>query len=242
MKTIRLALVPMLTILPAVAASMPPVPVFVELFTSEGCSSCPPADQVLQWLDRQPIPGAHVIVLSEHVDYWNYLGWRDPYSSSVFSDRQKRYSDRFGSTVYTPQMVVNGETQVLGSDSREVTGAITRAMSQPSLALSIGATRTAGGAKIHIEANPGGGKADLWLVSAQNSAQSSVARGENSGRTLTHVAVAKSFVRIGKWPASGNDFTLTAAQLTPKPGETRIIALVADPRTGRILGAAETEI
>ncbi len=239
---IRLALLSILAALPALAAPAPAVPIFVELFTSEGCSSCPPADSVLQWLDRQPIAGAQVIVLSEHVDYWNYLGWRDPYSSAIFSDRQKRYADRLGSTVYTPQMVVNGETQVLGSDRDAVITAITRASRQPSLPLSIQATRTAGGAQVHIDANTSGTKAELWLVTARSSARSDVARGENSGRTLTHVAVAKSLMKIARWPASGSDLPLSAAQLASKPGETRIIALLADPHTGRILGAAETEI
>lgn len=239
---IRLALLSILAALPAIAAPASAVPVVVELFTSEGCSSCPPADGALQWLDRQPIPGAHVIVLSEHVDYWNYLGWRDPYSSAVFSDRQKRYADRLGSTVYTPQMVVNGEAQVLGSDRDEVVTAIARATRQPSIPLSMQAMRTAGGAQVRVDVNTNGAKPELWLITAQNGARSDVARGENGGRTLTHVAIAKSLIKIAKWPASGVKLTLNAAQLAPKPGETRIIALLADPHTGRILGAAETKI
>jgi hypothetical protein len=239
---IRFALLSIFATLPAVAASAPPVPVFVELFTSEGCSSCPPADTVLQWLDRQPIPGARVIVLSEHVDYWNYLGWRDPYSSAVFSDRQKRYANQLRSTVYTPQIVVNGEAQVLGSDRGEVVSAITRAVRQTSLPVSIQAARTNTGATIHIDANTNGAKAELWLITAQDGARSDVARGENGGRTLTHVAVARSLMKIATWPASGGDLPLNASQLAAKPGETRIIALLADPHSGRILGAAETEM
>ena len=100
------------------------LPILVELFTSEGCSSCPPADAVLARLhEKQPAPGVQLIVLSEHVDYWNNLGWRDPFSDALFTDRQSRY----GSRVYTPQAVVDGRTDVLGSDEEGIVRAATAA-------------------------------------------------------------------------------------------------------------------
>src|SRR5882724_13421492 len=112
-------------------AQAPPAatPVLVELFTSEGCSSCPPADLLLQRLQKtQPLKGIQVISLSEHVDYWNQLGWTDPFSSSFFSERQRRYAETFrGDGVYTPQMVVDGRAQLVGSDSQTALRAIAEA-------------------------------------------------------------------------------------------------------------------
>src|SRR5690349_21126792 len=114
---------------PAVARNGESAPVLVELFTSEGCSSCPPADQVLtNLMDKQPVAGAEIITLSEHVDYWNSLGWNDPYSTATSTQRQRDYAEVFGEdSVYTPQMVVDGKTQFVGSDADKARESIARA-------------------------------------------------------------------------------------------------------------------
>src|SRR5580704_8489772 len=115
------------------------VPVLLELFTSEGCSSCPPADRLLEILDqKQPVAGADLIVLSEHVDYWDRLGWKDPFSSSQYTARQQEYSYRFnGDGVYTPQLVVDGRFGFVGSDGREASSAIQKAIRERKIPIEI---------------------------------------------------------------------------------------------------------
>lgn len=230
--------------------SSAPSPVLVELFTSEGCSSCPPADALLQQLDRtQPIGGAQLIVLSEHVDYWNHIGWTDPYSSHFFSDRQSAYSDRFGlSSVYTPQMVVDGNTEFIGSDSRLANQAVVKALALPKFAvrifgISLDASKTLQ-AHIDTDALPQTfkvRKADVYLVLALKHAESQVLRGENSGRQLTHVDVVQSLTKIGSIEAGKTFSQDVHLKLDPKTdlSNLRVIAFVQQPGQRRVLGAAQ---
>jgi hypothetical protein len=227
-----------------------PSPVLVELFTSEGCSSCPPADALLQQLDRtQPIGGAQLIVLSEHVDYWNHIGWTDPYSSRFFSDRQSAYSNRFGlSSVYTPQMVVDGNTEFVGNDSRQASQAVAKALALPKVAIrisgiSLDASKTLQ-AHIDTDALPQTLKvqnADIYLVMALNHAESQVLRGENSGRRLTHVGVVQSLTKIGSLEAGKTFSQDVHVKLDSKTdlSNLRVIAFVQQPGQRQVLGAAQ---
>src|SRR5947209_12963057 len=158
------------------------VPALAELFPSEGCSSCPPADALLIKLDRmQPVAGARVIVLSEHVDYWNQLGWRDVFSSPQFSKRQADYARLLGSEVYTPQLVIDGRVQLNGSDAKEIRAAIARAAARPKLPVRIvQITREGSDALVRISVPAlSSGKSDVWAAVADESDESNVSRGEN---------------------------------------------------------------
>src|ERR1700680_407434 len=180
-------------------------PVLVELFTSEGCSSCPPADSLLQKLDEQPIAGEEMIVLSEHVDYWNHIGWKDPYSARFYSDRQGAYARRLGlNDVYTPQMIVDGSSQFVGSDTALAQKALAKALTDTKVAVRLSSVSLGSPnvlqAHLETDALPpsfGMREADIYVVVALNRAESQVARGENAGRKLAHTAVVKSIVKGG---------------------------------------------
>jgi hypothetical protein len=226
-----------------------PSPVLVELFTSEGCSTCPPADALLQQLDSsQPVAGAQMIVLSEHVDYWNHIGWTDPYSSRFFSDRQSAYSGRFGlNSVYTPQMVVDGTTEFVGNDSRLATQAVQKALGQQKVPVRVSGITfdTPNVLRAHVEADalpepskvP---KADLYLVVALNHVESQVLRGENSGRHLTHVGVVQSLTKIGSLGIGKNFAQDVRVKLDSKSDLTnlRVIVFVQQSGQRQVLGAA----
>ncbi len=228
-----------------------PSPVLVELFTSEGCSSCPPADTLLQQLDRtQPVSGAELIVLSEHVDYWNHIGWTDPFSSRFFSDRQSAYAGRFGlASVYTPQMVVDGAVEFVGErftscqpgDSEILACAENRHQNFGALAgcledpqrLTSTLTPCPRAAKVR--------KADVYLVVALNHAESQVLRGENGGRRLSHVGVVQSLTKIGSIEAGKTFSQDVHLKLDSRsdPANLRIIAFIQQSGQRQVLGAAQ---
>jgi len=231
------------------STSSGPVPIVVELFTSEGCSSCPPADALLQKFDKQPYPAAELIVLSEHVDYWNHIGWTDPYSAHTYSERQSAYGDRLHlESVYTPQMIVDGTTEFVGSSSHEAEKALGQASATAKIPVHIRDVNLEGNLlHAHIDAGPlpaQSRKADIIVVVALNHGESQVAAGENSGRRLTHVAVVRALVKEGS-VAPGLSFSQDVSLKLEKaidPAQLRVIAFVQEPGPGRILGAAQEKL
>jgi len=224
------------------------VPVLLELFTSEGCSDCPPADRLLEALDRtQSVAGAEVIVLSEHVDYWNRLGWKDPFSSPQFSARQSAYASKFHlDSVYTPQLVVDGRLQFVGSDGREAKAAIEKERREQKLSIAIShVVRTSDQVTAHIEIpatqnQPGGRAPVLYVALADNKAESQVARGENAGRALAHVAVVRYLAQVETIRPDKQVDKQVTLSIQPGVGTNglRIVAFLQDPGSGHILGAA----
>lgn len=222
-------------------------PVLIELFTSEGCSSCPPADALLQQLDKtQPVNGAQVVVLSEHVDYWNHLGWRDPYSSRLFSDRQESYVRHFGlASAYTPQMIVDGSAEFVGNDLQQADQAIQKAGQGEKIPVQISSVAWEGplSVRAHVEAGSvpdlPPANADVFFAVALDHAESQVLHGENEGRRLHHVAVILSLTRVGtaeKGKSFAKDVQIKLEHRYD-PGNLRAIAFLQEPGPGRVLGA-----
>jgi hypothetical protein len=244
-------------------AAKSPTPVLVELFTSEGCSSCPPADALLAQLNaRQPVSGAEAIILEEHVDYWNDLGWRDPFASSAATQRQKEYSKTLNAEVYTPQMIVDGRTEILGSDEHAAQRAIEKASGAPKTELElawVGATSTMGGPKLlRVRAGklsgadnvgPGqngtsGQNAEVFLAITENHLHSDVRRGENAGRGQEHDGVVRKLISLGKANGSGESSydAQSAVKLSPdwKRENVRVIVFIQDVRSRRIYAIGAT--
>jgi hypothetical protein len=216
-------------------------PVLVELFTSEGCSSCPPADALLQEIDReQNISGAQVIVLSEHVDYWDHDGWRDPFSSAEMTARQEAYVARFSQgSAYTPEAVIDGARGLTGSDRRGLISAVEDALQRPKAEIGIMNATVSGSAvaaNVTVAALP---RADLYAVLADDHDESSVARGENSGRHLTHVAVARVIEKVG---SLNHGFSRQIRVTLPDRSQAqkvRLVVFAQERGTGRILGVTQ---
>jgi hypothetical protein len=223
-------------------------PVVVELFTSEGCSSCPPADALLaQLVKTQPVGGAEVVGLGEHVDYWDHQGWRDRFSSAALTKRQQTYADALRvESIYTPQMVVDGRADLVGSNARAARGAVERAAAASHGHLQLTLEPAAAGAisaRIGVTdlPTPGKGDRDEAIVAVtEDDLTSEVRRGENSGRTLTHAAVVRSLTIAGEVPAGGAPLAVPKIVLGQDWNRARlkVVAFVQESRSRHIVAAA----
>lgn len=232
-------------------ASIPPtanVPVLVELFTSEGCSSCPPADVILKKLDDfQPIPGAQLIVLSEHVTYWDQLGWKDPNSSAAFTDRQNSYENALGEQEpYTPQFVIDGTKSVSLENLQALEDALNKAKGNAKVPITIDDVKVDTSdptiLRAHVEtgANSEKHSADVYVAVALNQVESKVLRGENGGKQLVHVAVVQQLTKVGKvskGKSFGQDIQLKLKQ-REELENVRLVAFAQEPGPGKLVGAA----
>jgi hypothetical protein len=227
-------------------------PVVVELFTSEGCSSCPPADALLARLnDEQPVAGAEVIALAQHVDYWNRLGWADPFSAQEFSERQGEYAAHFGSDgVYTPQMVVDGGAEFPGGNDGKALDAIARAAREPKAEVSLARAdgqRDAGDA-LRLSVRVGrlpklsdGETADVLLAVTEDRLSSEVERGENAGRRLTHAGVVRRLTKIGDLTAASPTFAgepVVTLDSGWRRENLRAVVFLQEHTSKRVVGAA----
>jgi hypothetical protein len=207
------------------AAHAEETPVVVELFTSQGCSSCPPADAVLTDLAQQR---ADVLPLSFHVTYWNDLGWQDPFSLNEATDRQRYYARQLGDQLYTPQMVVDGVRGFVGSRRAEALAEIASAKSAP-VHVPLHLTRDGQGFAITVAG--GNGQGQLWLVGYDRAHETHIGRGENGGRTLHESNIVRSFTPVGNWAG-------TALNLRHDRTAGEAFAVLLQAPDGQILGAA----
>jgi len=216
---------------PAFAAEKPLT--VVELFTSQGCSSCPPADAFLGDLVKR----SDVLGLSIHVDYWVYIGWKDPFASPENTKRQRRYARTLGMRyVYTPQMVVQGASHVTGSERAKVAALIEKAAKLPRVAISI--SRDKNNININIAKGAIGEKATVWLAVFDNKHDTPIKRGENGGRTLSYYNVVRGMTRIGTWTGRAITIPTDVADMKAQ-GQDGCAVILQSLSTGRILGAAK---
>ena len=231
------------------ATTQPPAagstPVLVELFTSEGCSSCPPADTLLMRLGRtQPVREADVIVLEEHVDYWDRFGWKDPFSSEAATARQQEYGQAFGGRqVYTPQMIVDGYAEFVGSYEGTALRAVRAAGAAPKPAVRLSwADSQMLAIRIEPLANAAQGDTpQVILAVAENMLHSEVKRGENAGRALEHDGVVRQLITVGKADTASTGFSsriAVRAQQEWNRANLRAIVFVQERHSRHILAAA----
>ncbi|WP_394845888.1 DUF1223 domain-containing protein [Pendulispora brunnea] len=226
---------------PAPKATGPAVPVVVELFSSEGCSSCPPADKFLDELERtQPVDGVSIIALGEHVDYWDDLGWPDRFASPRFTARQKQYAGVLeDSRTYTPELVIDGRTILDRGDRASTARALQAAAREPRARVTL--NRRGDRVAVDVANVPAGNDtAEVWLAITESGLSTNVQRGENAGRVLAHAPVVRALRKLGN--AEGGAFRGDAAlELDPKwkASALHTVVFVQRAKSRRIVGAAQ---
>jgi len=225
----------------------PPTPILIELFTSEGCSDCPAADVLLDKLvATQPVAGAEIIALGQHVDYWDRLGWKDRFSSAALTNRQQVYGARFGNgNIYTPQMVVDGVSEFVGSDANAAQRALAKSLTAPHGTVSIEVEEVARALRVTVTARGvpkrgGGDRADIIIALTEDHLKSDVKRGENHGRTLWHTAVVREMRAIGE--VTSEDVSTVRGEVSLAADWQRdaikVVAFVQERRGRQVLASA----
>lgn len=214
-------------------------PVLVELYTSEGCSSCPPADKALASLqEEQPTPKAEIITLAFHVDYWNHLGWQDKFSSPVFSQRQQFYANKLSNgTSYTPQMVVDGTFEFVGSNLGKAKQFISDAAKSTKAKIEL--ERKSESLRVNISEAPKHSDATIYLAIAEDNLASDVKKGENSGTKLKHISVVRELRFVGNFPAVSQSFSAEHQfQIQPdwKRENLKLVVFIQEKQSRKIIG------
>lgn len=239
---------------PASAANSSGKAVLVELFTSEGCSDCPPAEALAKKMETEPLRGIDLIVIEEHVDYWNQYGWLDPFSSAEWTARQTEYVAKTPKpNPYTPEMVVDGEAQFVGSDGRQAQAAINTAAAAPETSVSItqesldakgnGTFKIAAG---KLEGDAPGDPAEVWIAVTEDGLHSAPNAGENSGHTLNHAAVLRYLHKVGEAQASSDAAFTGDAKVKINSKWNRkdlnVVVFLQDKKSMKVLGVASTKL
>jgi hypothetical protein len=233
------ALAAILVAAPVAAAEVRSAPKAVlELFTSQGCSSCPGADAILRELGGH----ADLITLAYHVDYWDYIGWTDTFGAKANSDLQRSYAQSWGSSrIYTPQLIVNGLSGVVGSRQKDVEGALGAASLDLPVAVSVGTDML----DVSIGPRAGGAKAMVWLVTFKDHSEVAIERGENAGKTMDYTQIVTGRQMLGMWdPAAGTHLKLSLSEIMAAGSNGAVILVQADQDglPGAILGATSIQL
>jgi len=209
----------------------------IELFTSQGCSSCPPADKLAGELAQDP----SLLVMSLPIDYWDYLGWKDTLANPGHTNRQRAYSKARGDReVYTPQVIVNGVKHVLGSDRNAIESAVAQTRNEPGT-LSLPVSLSIAGEQISVTvpaAKNGAAKGEVWLCPITRNADVAIGRGENSGHTITYHNVVRRWVKLGDWTGAARTFTLPKQDVAGADAVAVLVQSGTKEAPGNMLGAS----